>query len=133
MPGGNSGAGNVPNDLYHFGARLYDPTVGRWTQEDPLAQPTSPTEVNRYQALGGDPVNLVDPTGEPGQPAGAACFGSVNSTRYRHEHPKHCAENAETAWEGPDITCAMGALTFVTPIAAACGVYGATRIASQAK
>jgi RHS repeat-associated protein len=35
--GGNTGAGNVPNGLYHFGARYYDPTCGRWTQPDPLS------------------------------------------------------------------------------------------------
>jgi RHS repeat-associated protein len=126
--GGNAGSGNVPNNLYHFGARYYDPTIGRWTQIDPLAQPFNGTEANRYQGFGGDPTNLVDPTGEPGYPAGFSCFGSVSSKKYRHEHPRLCAEQAKEQWGGLDVTCAIGALTFFTPIAAPCTVYGAVRV-----
>ena len=54
--GGNTGAGNVPNGLYHYGARYYDPTTGRWTQPDPVT-----TEA--YTFAGGDPVNESDPSG----------------------------------------------------------------------
>jgi RHS repeat-associated protein len=41
-----------------FGARYYDPSVGRWTQQDPSGQ-----DANPYMYVGGDPVNLVDPEG----------------------------------------------------------------------
>lgn len=41
-----------------FGARYYDPTLGRWTQQDPSGQ-----EANAYAYAGCDPVNKVDPTG----------------------------------------------------------------------
>ncbi len=56
LAGGDAGLGNVPNNVYHFGARYYDPTTGRWTQEDPRG--------GGYTFAGDDPVNDVDLTGE---------------------------------------------------------------------
>lgn len=50
--------------LYHFGARFYDATQGRWTQRDPLNQAADVRQANRYAYVGGDPVNLTDPRGE---------------------------------------------------------------------
>jgi RHS repeat-associated protein len=41
-----------------FGARYYDPSIGRWTQQDPSGQ-----DANPYAYVGGDPINSVDPTG----------------------------------------------------------------------
>jgi RHS repeat-associated protein len=49
--------------LYKFGERYYMPSLGRWTQRDPLNQAFSPREANRYLYAGQDPVNLTDPTG----------------------------------------------------------------------
>jgi RHS repeat-associated protein len=63
MSGGNGGAGNVANNLYHFGERYYDPTTGRWTQQDPLRQIGSLSESDRFSYVGDDPINSIDPTG----------------------------------------------------------------------
>jgi len=41
-----------------FGARYYDPTIGRFTQPDPSNQ-----ETNRYLYAGANPCNNTDPTG----------------------------------------------------------------------
>jgi uncharacterized protein RhaS with RHS repeats len=47
-----------------FGTRYYDPLVGRWTQQDPVAGSISdPGTVNRYLYVGNNPVNRIDPTG----------------------------------------------------------------------
>ncbi len=54
-------------DNYKIGERYYYPTLGRWTQRDPLMQVFSPREANGYTYVGGDPVNLLDPSG--------TCFG----------------------------------------------------------
>jgi RHS repeat-associated protein len=62
-PGGNKGEGNVTNGLYHFGARYYDPTTGRWTQQDPLGHLGSTTQGNRFLFAGTDPINHGDPNG----------------------------------------------------------------------
>jgi RHS repeat-associated protein len=32
----------------HYGARWYNPTTGRWTQQDTLGNPHNPTNANRY-------------------------------------------------------------------------------------
>ena len=63
MPGGNKGEGNVTNALYHYGQRYYDPTTGRWTQQDPVDRLGSTTQGNRFLFAGADPINLSDPTG----------------------------------------------------------------------
>lgn len=41
-----------------FALRNYDPQIARWVQQDPYQQFASP-----YVALGGDPINFVDPSG----------------------------------------------------------------------
>ena len=48
-------------NVYDFGARLYDPALGRWLSQDPLAEkyyPHSP-----YLFCAGNPMRFVDPTG----------------------------------------------------------------------
>ena len=46
--------------LIHFGARLYDPSVGRFISKDPLGMVNGP---NLYAYVNNNPVNLVDPYG----------------------------------------------------------------------
>lgn len=47
--------------LVRFGARDYDPSVGRWTAKDPLLFGGGDTELYGYVLE--DPVNLTDPSG----------------------------------------------------------------------
>jgi len=42
--------------LYKMGERYYDPSIGRFTQEDPLG--------NGYGYAGANPANFVDPSGQ---------------------------------------------------------------------
>lgn len=58
--------------LYHFGARYYDPTMGRFTQVDPVEGGSC----NDYDYACADPVNLRDLTGTMVYGAcGAGSFG----------------------------------------------------------
>jgi RHS repeat-associated protein len=50
------------SNSYDFGARLYDPRVGRWLSTDPL-EDKDPSR-STYCAMGNDPVNKIDPDGK---------------------------------------------------------------------
>jgi RHS repeat-associated protein len=65
MPGGNKaeGEGRLANGLYHYGQRYYDPTTGRWTQQDPTSKIASPVQGDRFLFVGSDPINRGDPGG----------------------------------------------------------------------
>jgi RHS repeat-associated protein len=59
-----SGFYDSQTKLVKFGARYYDPALGRWTQRDPLTGSLmDPKSLNRYAYAGCDPVNNVDPSG----------------------------------------------------------------------
>jgi RHS repeat-associated protein len=47
--------------LVRFGARDYDPEIGRWTAKDPLLFHSGST--NLYAYVGNDPVNRIDASG----------------------------------------------------------------------
>ncbi|GEM_PF-1047524 len=50
--------------LYYYGARYYDPEIGRFISPDSVIQdPSDPQSFNRYAYCRNNPVNLIDPTG----------------------------------------------------------------------
>src|SRR5262249_16117954 len=46
--------------LYYYGYRYYAPWMGRWLSPDPVGPKD---DLNLYQFVLGDPVNLIDPDG----------------------------------------------------------------------
>jgi len=50
--------------LYYYGARYYDPELGRFITADPtVSRPFDPQDLNRYAYCRNNPVNYVDPSG----------------------------------------------------------------------
>ncbi len=50
--------------LYYYGARYYDPTIGRFISPDTIVQnPANPQSLNRYSYVLNNPLKYVDPTG----------------------------------------------------------------------
>jgi RHS repeat-associated protein len=49
--------------LTQLGARLYDPTTGRFLSADPILDPNNPQQTNGYSYANNSPVSNEDPTG----------------------------------------------------------------------
>jgi RHS repeat-associated protein len=50
--------------IYDYGARFYDPALGRFLQPDSLVpEPFDPQSLNRYSYVRNSPTNRIDPTG----------------------------------------------------------------------
>ena len=69
--------------LMFYGARWYDPALGRWAQADSIVpQPGNPQSLNRYTYVNNNPLKYVDPSGhcaeiESNDPACWALYGQV--------------------------------------------------------
>ena len=61
--------------LVRFGARDYDPVVGRWTAKDPIGFESQESSLYRY--VSDDPINRVDRTGNGGEATLATPWGAA--------------------------------------------------------
>lgn len=59
-------------DLYHYKARAYAPSLGRFLQSDPILQAGG---MNIYAYVGNDPVNATDPSGNEAWVISRPVFG----------------------------------------------------------
>ena len=96
--------------LVRFGARDYDPSVGRWTAKDPIRY--SGGEPNLYGYVVGDPVNLVDWTGMAPALDSCSAHRELCMDPEGYERAAMAAAKTATAWAA------------ATAVAAACtGLY----------
>ncbi|HEY3496765.1 MAG TPA: RHS repeat-associated core domain-containing protein, partial [Polyangiaceae bacterium] len=87
MPFGFAGGiGDIHTGLVRFGARDYDPTLGRWTAKDPLR--FDGKQVNLYAYVANDPVNGRDPSGRNPEACARQC--SNDSVQWEEECRSKC-------------------------------------------
>jgi len=51
-------------DWYDYGARFYDPALGRWHTPDPLAEEPHNISLSPYHFVANNPLLFIDPNGE---------------------------------------------------------------------
>ena len=85
--------------MEHFGAREYDPRLGRWTAKDPALWGGGATGLYEYAA--GAPTCLIDPTGKNSAAIGGAIavvvVVGVGILAYMHVDVSHGADAAAKA------------------------------------
>jgi len=70
--------------LYDYGARFYDPALGRFLSADTVVpQPGNPQALNRYAYVLNNPLRYVDPTGLYGEDAVNAYMERVYGSKWR--------------------------------------------------
>ncbi len=65
--------------LSYFGARYYDPAIGRFITADTIVPAGGPQCLNRYAYCGNNPVNYIDPSGHSWFTDGLSAIGSLLS------------------------------------------------------
>jgi RHS repeat-associated protein len=62
-PRGYVGGTTEPDTLVHLGARMYDPTTGRFTSDDPVNDTGDPQQLNGYAYAENNPITMSDSSG----------------------------------------------------------------------
>jgi RHS repeat-associated protein len=102
QPFGFAGGMQDPNSgLVRFGARDYDPQLGRWVSKDPIRFDGGQTDL--YVYAGNDPVNSSDPDGK--SPRGwcyAVCAASYSACILSGVDPRICGNYLGFCLDGCD-------------------------------
>jgi RHS repeat-associated protein len=100
--------------LYHFGARYYLTSTGRWTQPDPFDQYADLQEANRYAYAGGDPANFIDPYGTSIS-GWARAFGRIGPWAGLYCYVRRAASDSDNSWtdEARDVNSCFNPFSYL--------------------
>ena len=66
--------------IYDYGARFYDPVIGRFLSADPIVpEPGDPQSLNRYSYVRNDPMTRIDPSGNADEEAQSGISSTISS------------------------------------------------------
>jgi RHS repeat-associated protein len=95
--------------LYYLKARMYDPRIGRFLQEDTYTgDPNDPLSLNLYTYCGNDPVMYYDPSGHVPHWMQNLYYKATNEVEYAWNETKSAAttvkNGAVSLWNNPEDT-----------------------------
>jgi RHS repeat-associated protein len=134
--------------LYDYGARFYDPAIGRFISADSVtSKPGDPQNLNRYSYTNNRPLNLVDPSGHcgttpEGQPICEPSSSTASVALTVAPMNLKIEAAAKRQWEirpiPKDVTTMLvtndpgGALSLIAPYAVAVAPYAASAASAAA-
>ena len=112
-------------DIYHYGARFYEPTLGRFLSPDTIIPSyANPQSLNRFSYVTNNPLRYTDPTGHRQcEEYAGTCLSEKQETkkneadRQRKREKKHKLIVAETTSEQTCADCGIEAIEGIFHVA----------------
>ena len=119
--------------LYYYGARYYDPAIGRFISADNVVPGASNAQCwNRYSYVNNNPIVYVDPTGHFLDFIGDILaiinpFWALSSIIWTQRTINYYADSAVTAWEGIKQMIAHPSIATIAGFVVAASISAYTR------